>query len=89
MLNLFKAKDITLWFNDTESYHNFEGTVVLDQFVERDIKKMNQVAKVVGGFEDGHVEVTYPVKRGKFGSFKVVVAYYNQFFPTKETRLVV
>lgn len=88
MFNLFKATDIRVWFDSVDMFHKFEKTVALDQFTENNIKKVNQVETVIGGFEDGHVEVTYPIKRNKVAGFKMMVAYFGHFFEsTGKTKL--
>ena len=80
MFNLFKATDIKVWFDSVDMFHKFEETIALNQFIENNIKKVNQVVTVVGGFDDGHVEVTYPIKRNKVNGFKMMVNYFDHFF---------
>lgn len=86
---LFKAINVKVWFDNTEIMHDFEKTCLIRKlYIESDVRKVNSPTCMTGGFEDGHVEVTYPIKRNMVAKFKMVVKYYSYFMPDYMVKLV-
>ena len=89
IFGIFKAIDVTVRFDNAQVMRDFEETCLVSElYIEGNIKKVNQVTTVTGGFEDGHVEVTYPIKRNMVAKFTRVIKYYSYFMPNKKVELV-
>lgn len=73
LFKFFEPEMITLRFNSVYDEWAFEN----DGYVEDDY--CDGVIEIVGGFEDKHVEVTYPIRWNKVKDFKRYICSYNKY----------
>ena len=78
MLNIFKAKPISLQFDNSDALHKFECIVLVDNYVSSNIRRDGCIA--ITACEDGKCKATYPIKWDMVDEFRDMVKLINYYF---------
>ena len=77
-MKLFAAKTIKVSFYNNEAMFMFEDCPAVHDCIENDVRKCEKVTTVIG-YDDGHVEVEYPIKWNKVSEFKRHIKTFNYY----------